>query len=163
MLVLAAGGLGASSAAIASGASPYLPLNLSPEIERKIERVLILGGQPVLTRPVSVDKVMLALPKARRLDRALCAEVERYLDRYFRSSGVTHASAEVAAATHNTMTLPNERGERADAPVDGSVAAFYRPGDYVLLTGGAVAYGGTDGRINPAGTMASLGNQYLQL
>jgi hypothetical protein len=163
MLVLAAGGLGASSSAGASGVSPYLPLNLSPEIERKIERVLILGGQPVLTRPVSVDKVMLALPKARRLDRVLCAEVERYLDRYFRSSGVTHASAEVAAATHSTMTLPNERGERADAPVDGSVAAFYRPGDYVLLTAGAVAYGGTDGRINPAGTMASLGNQYLQL
>jgi len=67
--VLLAAGLAASCAARASGVSPYLPLNLSPEIERKIERVLILGGQPVLTRPIAVDKVMLALPKARRLDR----------------------------------------------------------------------------------------------
>jgi Capsule assembly protein Wzi len=159
-LVLAAG-LGGS--ARASGVSPYLPLNLSPEIERKIERVLILGGQPVLTRPVAVDQVMRALPKARRLDRPLCAEVERYLDRYFKSSAVTHASAEVAAAKHSTTTLPNDRGERAGSPWDASVAAYYRPGDYLLFTAAGVAYGGTDGRFNPAGSMASLGNEYLQL
>ena len=162
LLVLAAA-LGTSSAARASGASPYLPLNLSPGIERKIERVLILGGQPVLTRPISVDKVMLALPRARRLDRALCAEVERYLDRYFRSSGVTHASAEAAAATHSTMTLPNQRGERADSPVDASVAAYYRPYDYLIFTAGGVGYGGTDSRLNPAGTMISAGDNYAQL
>jgi Capsule assembly protein Wzi len=162
MFVLAAG-LGASGTARASGVSPYLPLNLSPEIERKIERVLILGGQPVLTRPVSVDKVMLALPKARRLDRPLCAEVERYLDRYFKSAGVTHASAEAAAAKHSTTTLPNERGERADSPWEASAAAFYRPGDYLLLTAAGVGYGGTESRVNPAGSMASLGDEYLQL
>jgi hypothetical protein len=161
-LVLAAQ-LGTGSAARASGASPYLPLNLSPGIERKIERVLILGGQPVLTRPISVDKVMLALPKARRLDRALCAEVERYLDRYFRSSALTHASAEVAAATHSTMTLPNQRGERADSPWDASVAAYYRPSDYLLFTAGGVGYGGTDSRFNPAGSMVSAGGNYMQL
>jgi hypothetical protein len=161
--LLLAVGLAASASARASGASPYLPLNLSPEIERKVERVLILGGQPVLTRPVPLDKILLALPKARRLDRALCAEVERYLDRYFGRAALTHASAEAAAATHSTMTLPNERGERVDSPVDGSAVAFYRPGDYVLLTAGAVAYGGTDSRINPAGTLASVGDEYLQI
>src|SRR6202035_228197 len=53
----------AALGARASGVSPYLPLNLSPEIERKIERVLVLAGEPVLTRPVAVDKVMRALPK----------------------------------------------------------------------------------------------------
>jgi Capsule assembly protein Wzi len=162
MLVLAAG-FGASGSAQASGASPYLPLNLSPEIERKIERVLILGGQPILTRPVAVDRVMRALPKARRLDRPLCAEVERYLDRYFRSAGVTHASVEAALAKHSTTTLPNERGERADSPWEASASAFYRPSDYLLLTAAGVGYGGTDSRFNPAGSMLSLGNEYLQL
>jgi hypothetical protein len=161
-LVLAAG-LGAHCTARASGVSPYLPLNLSPEIERKIERVLVLGGQPVLTRPVPVDRVMLALHKARRLDRPLCAEVERYLDRYFRSAGVTHASAEAAAAKHSTTTLPNERGERADSPWSASAAAFYRPFDHVLLTAAGVGYGGTESRFNPAGSMASLGDEYVQL
>ena len=38
------------------------------------------------------------------------------------------------------------------------MAAYYRPGDYLLFTAGAVGYAGTDGRINPAGTMASAGN-----
>jgi hypothetical protein len=155
--------LGASGSAQASGVSPYLPLNLSPEIERKIERVLILGGEPILTRPVAVDRVMRALPKARRLDRPLCAEVERYLDRYFKSMGVTHASAEAAAAKHSTTTLPNERGERADSPWQASASAFYRSSDYLLLTAAGVAYGGTDSRFSPAGSMLSVGNEYLQL
>ena len=161
--LLLAAGLAAGGMARASGVSPYLPLNLSPEIERKIERVLILGGQPVLTRPVAVDTVMLALPKARRLDRPLCAEVERYLDRYFKRAAVTYASAEVAAAKHSLTTLPNGRGERADSPWNASAAAFYRPGDHLLLTAAGVGYGGTDGRFNPTGSMASLGNEYLQL
>jgi hypothetical protein len=156
-------GLGANGGARASGVSPYLPLNLSPEIERKVERVLVLGGQPVLTRPISVDKVMRALPRARRLDRVLCAEVERYLDRYFKSMALTHASAEAAAASHSTMTLPNERGERADSAWDASATAFYRPFDYLLLTAGGVAYGGTDHRVSPAGSMVSAGDEYLQL
>jgi Capsule assembly protein Wzi len=155
--------LGMSFNVNASGASPYLPLNLSPEIERKVERVLILAGQPVLTRPVPIAKIMLALPKARKFDPTLCAQVEGYLNRYFRTSGITHVSGEVAAATHSTMTLPNERGERVDSPADGSAVAFYRPSDYLLLTAGGVAYGGTDGRLNPAGTMVSVGDEYAQL
>jgi hypothetical protein len=156
-------GLGTVPSAHASGATPYLPLNLSPEIERKIERVLILAGQPVLTRPVPVARVLRALPKARRRDPALCAEVDRYLDRYFGSSGVTHASLEVAAATHSTMTLPDERGERVDSPWDASAQAYYRPFDHLLLSGGVVGYGSTDSRGNPAGTLLSLGDQYAQL
>jgi hypothetical protein len=156
-------GCGAHWSAQASGASPYLPLNLSPEIERKIERVLVLGGRPVMTRPVPVAKVMLALPKACRRDVALCAEVKRYLERYFRSAGLTHASGDVAAASKSKMTLPNERGERVDSPWDASAVAFYRPFDHLLLQAGGVDYGGTDRRFNPAGTLASLGDQYFQL
>ena len=56
--ILLTAALGAGGSARASGVSPYLPLNLSPEIERKIERVLVLAGEPVLTRPVAVEKVM---------------------------------------------------------------------------------------------------------
>jgi hypothetical protein len=38
--------------AAARGVSPYLPLNLAPEMERQIERVLILAGKPVMSRPI---------------------------------------------------------------------------------------------------------------
>jgi hypothetical protein len=152
-----------ASAAHASGASPYVPLNLSPEIERQIERVLLLGGQTVMRRPIPVSRVLLALPKACKRDAVLCAQVRRYLDRYFGTAGVTHAGIEVAAASHSTQTLPNEHGERIDSPVDGSAVLFYRPEDHVLLTAGGVAYAGTDGRFNPDGTLVSGGDEYLQV
>ncbi len=152
-----------SRGALASGASPYLPLNLAPEIERQVERVLVLGGRTVMTRPVPIATVLEALPKACKRDAALCHQVRRYLDRYFGEAGVTEASAEVAAATHSTATLPNERGERLDSPWDASAVAFYRPADHLLLTAGGVAYGGTNGRFSPDGTMLSTGNQYLQI
>jgi hypothetical protein len=38
-----------ATTAHARGVSPYLPVNISPEIERKIERVLMLAEQPVVT------------------------------------------------------------------------------------------------------------------
>jgi glycosyltransferase involved in cell wall biosynthesis len=148
---------------IVQGVSPYLPLNLSPQIERMVERVLVLGEQPILTRPVPISTVLRAMPKACRRDARLCAQVNRYLDRYFGVSGVTHGSLEVAASQKATVTLPNQRGERADAPYSASAAAFYRPGDMLLLTAGGVAYGGTDRRFIPSGTMASLGGSYLQI
>ena len=148
---------------VANGASPYLPLNLSPEIERQVERVLILGGHPVMTRPVPVATVLEALPRACQRDAALCRRVRHYMDRYFGQMGVTEGSIEVAAASHSKTTQPNERGERLDAPVDGSVVAFYRPYDHLLLNVGGVAYAGTDGRFNPDGTVLSGGDEYLQV
>ena len=48
----------------ARGVSPYLPLNLDPELEREVERVLILGDRPVMTRPIPAAAVVDALPKA---------------------------------------------------------------------------------------------------
>ena len=54
----------AQTQAFGAGVSPYLPLNLEPEIESQIERVLILGNQPVMTRPIAAATVLKALPKA---------------------------------------------------------------------------------------------------
>src|SRR5689334_16763666 len=68
--------------AVAAGVTPYLPLNLEPEIEAQIERVLILGNQPILTRPIPAALVLKALPKACAVDAALCERVQRYLARY---------------------------------------------------------------------------------
>jgi hypothetical protein len=146
-----------------NGTTPYLPLNLSPEIERQVERVLVLAGRAQLTRPIPISTVIEALPKACIRDPLLCRRVRHYLDRYFGTVGVTEASVEVAAASHSTTTVPNERGERLDSPVDGSVVAFYRPYDHLLLQAGGVAYAGTDGRFNPDGTLLSLGDEYAQV
>jgi len=41
----------AANRAAADGVTAYLPLNLEPEVERQIERVLILAQEPILKRP----------------------------------------------------------------------------------------------------------------
>ncbi|HWG76853.1 MAG TPA: capsule assembly Wzi family protein [Steroidobacteraceae bacterium] len=155
--------LGVSTRAVASGASPYLPLNLSPEIERKVEQVLILGDQAVQTRPVPISRVLNALPRACERDRHLCEQVRHYLDRYFRTAAVTQASGELAVSSHSQLQLPNAHGQRMDSPADGSVVASYRPFDHLVLTAGGEAFAGPGGRFVPAGTMVSAGDQYLQL
>ena len=79
------------AAAAASGVSPYLPLNMSPEMERQIERVLILADRPVMSRPIAAARVLDALPAACKVDERLCRSVGRYLERYARRLGVGDA------------------------------------------------------------------------
>src|SRR6202166_2238021 len=97
--------------AMADGVSAYLPLNLEPEMERQIERVLILADEPILKRPFAVALVELALPKACEVDKFLCEKVKRYLQRYSRDYAVTHASA-TGSITKNGAgdVVPNEHG-----------------------------------------------------
>jgi len=100
----------AARPALADGVSAYLPLNLEPETERQIERVLILADEPVLKRPFAVALVELALPKACERDKALCTRVKKYLERYSRDYAVTHASA-TGSITHGADgVVPNEHG-----------------------------------------------------
>ena len=92
-----------TDSASADGVSAYLPLNLEPEMERQIERVLILADEPILKRPFAVALVEHALPQACMVDKPLCTKVKRYLQRYSRDYAVTHASA-TGALTHDVTT-----------------------------------------------------------
>jgi len=149
-----------SGPARADGLSAYLPLNLEPEMERQIERVLILADEPILKRPIPVELVKLALPQACTIDKYLCKKVTRYLERYSRDYAVTHASA-TAALTHGANTvLPNAYGMESDSHYDFSAQAFVQPSDYLLATAGVIAY---KGRTQPAGTALSLGFDWAQI
>jgi len=146
--------------AFGRGVTPYLPLNLEPEIESQIERVLILGNQPVLTRPIAAATVIKALPKACKIDAALCERVERYLARYTHNSSLTHASIEGAHGTGVNDTLPNSYGMGSKSTWQASATAFWQPSDYLLAQAGAVGY---EGRTNFTGSMISLGGSYAQI
>lgn len=147
--------------AAARGVSPYLPLNLEPEIERQIERVLILADKPVMTRPIAAATVLDALPKACEVDAALCRRVEAYLQRYMRRSGVTRLQGELALSSGDSeRTIPNAHGMSVDSAWEVSAAAYYQPGDYLLLNVGGVAY---DGEATPTGTLVSMGWDKAQL
>jgi hypothetical protein len=129
--------------ALAAGVSGYLPLNLEPEMERQIERVLILADEPILKRPFAVALVEDALPQACMIDKPLCTKVKRYLQRYSRDYAVTHASA-TGAIAHNDDggVVPNSHGMPVKSPWEISALAFAQPNDYLLLSGGLISYEG---------------------
>jgi hypothetical protein len=146
--------------AYAKGVTPYLPLNLDPEVEREVERVLILGGKPVMTRPIPAAVVLDALPRACEVDAALCNRVRRYLKRYMQDTAVEFVSIEGAVTGGSSDTvLPNEHGERAQSPFEVAGAAYLQPSSYILVNLGGVAY---QGRSTPTGSVLSLGWDWAQ-
>ena len=150
----------AGGAVRADGVTAYLPLNLEPEIERQIERVLILADEPILKRPFSVQLVELALPQACEVDKVLCAKVEKYLERYSRDYALTHASLTGAVTHGSNPALPNQHGMTADSKYEVSVVGYVQPTDYLLASVGGIAY---DGRVEPTGSMLSVGTNWAQL
>jgi hypothetical protein len=147
-------------AAFAGGVTPYLPINLAPEIQAQVERVLILGDQPVNTRPIPAARVLEALPKACKVDRELCTQVQHYLDRFTHNSGLTHASVEGALTHGSNPTVPNQYGMGERSSWEASAQGYYQPTDYLLANVGLVGY---DGKTDFTGTMLSLGFSGAQL
>ncbi len=144
----------------ARGVSPYLPLDLEPEVESQIERVLILAGKPVMRRPIAAATVLDALPKACAVDAVLCERVQRYLARYMPEAAITNVTL-AASATHGAdVTLPDSYGMTNSSNVQGILGAYYQPSDYFLASAGVDAY---QGRVDWTGSMLSMGISKAQL
>jgi hypothetical protein len=144
----------------ARGVTPYLPLNLDPEVEREVERVLILGDKPIMTRPISAAVVLDALPKACKADAVLCERVRRYLKRYMHGAGIEFASIEGDITHGSNLVMPNQHGRTEQNHYQVAGAGYLQPSDYLLLNVGAVAY---EGRVTPTGSLLSLGFDWAQL
>lgn len=152
--------LGAAGGAHARGVSPYLVLGQSPEIERAIERVLILADDPVLSRPIPAARVLDALPAACERDRALCERVRHYLGGLMKTAGIAHLSGSIAATSGDAVPLPNRHGMASDSPYEISGRVFWQRSDNLLLSAGFVAH---DADVVPTGSVVSLGFEYAQL
>ncbi|MBV8308138.1 MAG: hypothetical protein JO274_11715, partial [Gammaproteobacteria bacterium] len=145
----------------ARGVSPYLPLNLDPELEREVERVLILGDRPVMTRPIPAAMVLDALPKACSIDPVLCRRVRRALKPYMQDSALEFASAELSAVNGDSkMVIPNLHGQTEQSQYQVAGAGFIQPNDYLLVNLGGVAY---DGRQKATGSFLSFGADWMQI
>lgn len=155
--LLAGGPAGASGA---RGVSPWLPLDLEPEMERQVEQVLALADKPFLTRPIAAAVVWDALPAACARDAVLCRSVERFLRRYMGHAGVAEASIAGGHAEGNGRPVPNRHGLETDSPWEASARVYWQPFDHALLTLGGVAY---DGEATPTGSLLSLGWSFAQL
>ncbi|MGH8311148.1 MAG: capsule assembly Wzi family protein, partial [Steroidobacteraceae bacterium] len=159
LIALLACAVGSSNAA-ARGVTAYLPLRLEPEIERQIERVLILADKPVMTRPVAAAMVLDALPKACAIDAVLCRQVGRYLARFTQSAGISHASVDGGATDASGAAMPNRYGMSNASEWQASMIGYVQPFATVLLTLGGVAY---DNDAVPLGSVLSIGFDRAQL
>ncbi len=145
----------------ARGVSPYLPLNLDPELEREVERVLILGDKPVMARPIPAALVLDALPKACAVDPVLCRRVRRALKKYMNDSALEFASIEGSAVSGDSkLVIPNRYGQTEQSQWQIAGAGFIQPSDYLLVNLGGVAY---DGRQKATGSFLSMGFDWAQL
>jgi hypothetical protein len=153
---------GVHAAAFGRGVSPYLPLNLEPEIESQIERVLIIAGQPVIRRPIAAATVLDALPKACKTDAVLCERVRRYLARYTHSEGVARASIEgaVSSGSGTKTVIPNRYGMTEDSHWNASAQVYTQLSDYFLADLGVNAY---HGHTDYTGSLLSFGWDLAQL
>ena len=145
----------------ARGVSPYLPLNLDPDIERQVERVLILADKPVMTRPIAAATVLDALPKACQVDPVLCEHVRKFLTHYMHSMGIGFATldASIAHGAANPI-IPNQHGQTEDSHYQAAGMGYIQPSDFLLVSLGGVAY---EGKTTPTGSMLSLGFDWAQL
>ena len=146
--------------ALARGVSPYLPLHQSPEIERKIERLLMLADRPLLTRPIAAATVQDALPKACERDQQLCDDVREYLAGFMRTAGISYLSAAIGDGSGAKTPLPNRHGMTSESNYEVAGAVFWQPSDYLLFSGGVEAY---DNDSTPTGTMVSYGREFFQI
>src|SRR5262245_48506250 len=149
-----------ATTAEARGVSPYLPVDISPEIERKIERVLILADQPTLKRPFAAATVRDALPRACEVDAVLCEDVRRYLTSLTRTAGITYATLTASESSGPDTAVPTSHGLSTESSYDAAIAAYWQPGAKFLVTAGVLAY---EGEATPTGTVVSFGLDVLQV
>jgi hypothetical protein len=148
------------SQAHARGVTPYLPLDMDPQMERQIERVLLLADQTVLVRPIPAAAVLDALPRACETDAMLCAQVRRYLHSYMDSLGLTAFSIEGSSGDDSDAVMPNRHGQLRSSAWRAASALHWQPSDYLMVNLGGIAYEGDEA---PTGSFVSLGFNRAQL
>jgi len=142
-----------------AGVTPYATLNLEPEIERDLERIMILADQPITSRPIALGRVVDALPRACRHDHRLCQRVRAYIRRVDRGL-LANASAELATTSGSSRPVANGHGMSTDSSWKLSFDGGWQPSAYFRAGFGAVL---DATRSTPTGTLLSAGFSSAQL
>lgn len=127
-----------SPCVMAKGLSPYLPLNISPEIEQQIEQVMALTPGAPVTKPYKAVDVRNRLKQIQNSYPGLYSRVSSYLRRYTRQAGVTHQGAKISLANSNKKALPNQRNIKNDSSYQISAGGFAFLNPYVYASTGMV-------------------------
>jgi hypothetical protein len=129
-----------AAAAHGRGVSPYLPLQVSPEIEREIERLFTLAGMPVLRKPYFAGDVAEALQRGCQVPSSVCDNVSFYLERYKNNWGFTDVNAMLMSDDDADKFVPNQRGRRIDSNYGAFANFYWQAGDHILFNASGIAF-----------------------
>lgn len=146
--------------------SLYLPLNIAPEIESRIEKLFVLANIPINKRPIPIKHIHRAIEKTELKHPALTRSVKQYLERYDKTLSVTHLSAAATATNSGRYAHPNQRGSNTEQQYSVSIQAFYAVNDFIAINIGGMTSDQTpydNKNTYPEGSFLSFGNDSLQV
>ncbi|SMF59525.1 Capsule assembly protein Wzi [Alteromonadaceae bacterium Bs31] len=146
-------------------AEHYLPTNLDPALEAKIERLMVSANMPIILRPIPISQVEAALEKTGKDDPLLSKSVENFLKRYKRKVGIVHAQLKLSASSGSNALRSNERGTESKSSYQASGSAFFQFHEFAILNVGAYAYESSLEQKDEflENSYLSLGNHYFQV
>ena len=155
-------GLLLSSQAFAASNNHYLPLKTDPLIELELEKLATLAKMPVMARPYHLATVQEYLEKIKNDYPELYRRISSYINRYRKTSNITHLGIEASYSDFDDKNLPNQRGRTTESNIMGEVAGFWQLSDNFNLSVGGTIYDGSGGFI-PNQTYLSYYNEYFQV
>ena len=143
------------------GLSPYLPLNISPEIEVQIEKVMALTPGAPLSKPYKAVDVLERNRLLATRFPALHRAVNAYLARYKDTISSTHLSVSGSISNEQNAALPNQRGMNRDASyqLSNGLVAYISP--YAYVAAGVVLADGEG--VTHFNTHVAFGYEYAQI
>ncbi len=146
-------------------AEHYIPINVNPAMEAKIERLMVSANMPIILRPIPVSAVKTALKKVGDSDPLLSKSVARYLERYRKKAGLSHARLGASAKAGENALRSNERGTETHSAYQVSASAFWQLGDFAIANIGGYAFESSTGKKDEffENSYLSLGNRYIQM
>lgn len=125
-----------TSAALAKGPSPYLPLQLSPEIEIQIDKLMALTPGAPLTKPYKASELSQRLKLIASSYPTLHSKLSKYMQRYTKRNGLTHFSASISADNGKEKARPNQRGVLVNSQYQVSVGGLAYISPYAYVSSG---------------------------
>lgn len=150
-----------SSGVMAQGISPYLPLNMAPEIEAQIERAMALTPSAPLTKPYKAKELLDRIEHIKESHPELYRRLNSYLARYKKTVVVNHLAADLSLSNSTNKSMPNQRGVSVENnyTLSGSVYAFVNP----YLYGSVGAQYSDDEGFTHTNTHVGFGFEYAQV
>lgn len=150
-----------STKVFAKGVSPYLPLNLAPEVELQLQKLVALTGNVPLSKPYKATELINRLPLIKDNYPILHSRLTAYLKRYTQNFAITHRGITLSTSDENARTLENNRGIEHDTSVELSAGAHIYFSPYVYVAAGGM-FSDESGRA-ATNSHIGFGNQYIQV